>query len=1039
LTEQPSAYYLTEQQHPAARAVAVTAGVSMASQPRLLIYALGQVQVFRDGTRLTDWAYRDSEELLFYLIRHTHRTSRQAGLAPLHTPALTGRTREQIGLELWPDASPQQLSSKLKSRLYDLRRVLGDGAWILFEEGQYKFNATLAYWFDVEVFEAQAEQAKRVRAANAAEAIACLQQATQLYQGDFLEGLRQPRRRAATRFADDLEGSAREWQIVEQESLQRAHRDALHTLGQLLVRTEEFSAAADVYRQAVLKDDYDDEAHHGVIHALALLGKRSQALEHYRKLAKRREDTPPGPEILALAQRLKRGEELAPRVAAQTAPGPALSPLPRDQAPAPPFQVPEDLPRFVGRALEVSNLAAALTRAAPEVRGQAMPRRYCLAGMGGIGKTTLAVHLAHALRAQFSDGVLWAHVSTSEPLAILDSWARAFQCDFSGLPDLESRAAALRAVLADKHVLIIMDDVWSAERGRALFVGGPQSAVVLTTRDLEIAEVLECQIITLPLLTAEESRQLLARGAGPARMSAEPAAAEEICRLLGHLPLALEIAAHRLASRPRWLLGELADRLRVQHRRLAELKIGDQAVRASFAISWEALEAPLRRAFALLGVFGGRAFTADALGAVAELETRAAVDQSDALVALSLLSLEGSRHYRQHPLLAEFSREQLEQAPAADARMTHYYLRYATEQRQNYLALEEEWDNLSAGLNVAQEQHLWQVLIDYGDVLTNAWFARGRFSDARRACPLVCGAARALEEQDAYITATINWARACIEQGDYAEAKERLLHARQTCQEVNDQHGLARTQFHLGRVALEQSSHEEAAELLSESQRMLEKLADPAGVGETLLLQARIEYRHYHYLEVERLAKAALALLAPTDKYQQTIEVFCLLALAAGHQGQATSAEEFCQQAARLCDEAQYRSQLPILYYTWMQLCWRRQDFKLATHYGERSIELYRLSGELKARAYALDYLMRVYLDLQDYDLAEARGRQSLAILQEFRDDWDITFVLRDLGKLFQHTHRGAEARQVWTEALEKARSLKHPLEDEIQGLLHQI
>jgi hypothetical protein len=434
-----------------------------------------------------------------------------------------------------------------------------------------------------------------------------------------------------------------------------------------------------------------------------------------------------------------------------------------DQKPLAPVQVPTDLPRFVGRELELSEFRAAQLR--PDG-----PRLYCLAGMGGIGKTSLAVHWTHNLHDQFPDGVLWAHVTTSEPLAIRDSWARAFQCDFSALPDLDSRAAALRAVLADKKVLMILDDVWSATRTRSLLVGGPQSTVLITGRDLDVAQALDAQIISLPAFAAEESQQLLSRIVDKPRVTAEPAAADEICELLGQLPLALDIAAHRLASRPRWSLRELADRLRVQHRRLAELKIGDHEVRASFTISWEALDEPLRRVFALRGIFAGRAFMPAPLGAVAELDERAALDHSDSLVALSLLSIEDSLHYRQHPLLADFSREHLEGAQTADARMAQYYLKYATEQRQNYLALEQEWDNLVAGLAVAHQQKMWQVIIDYGDVLTNAWFARGRFTYARQAYPLVCEVARALEEQDPYIAATINWGRACIEQGDYAEA-----------------------------------------------------------------------------------------------------------------------------------------------------------------------------------------------------------------------------------------------------------------------------
>jgi tetratricopeptide (TPR) repeat protein len=1010
-----------------------TTGANMEVQQKLSIYALGPVQVFRGEQLLTEWAYLDSAELLFYLLNHTRKPKRKSGTEPLHSEDLHGKSREQIGLELWPDASPQQLSSKLKSRLYDLRRVLGDGEWIIFDNGHYKFNATRAYWFDVETFEELVAEGERHGSNSPAKAITCLQEAVQLYRGDYLADLRQRRARREQRVEEEATWSGREWHIAQQEALQSTYQRALHKLGQLLFRSQSFEQAAEIYRLAVAKDDYDDEAHHGLILCLALQGKRSQALEQYRRLVKRRSDTPPGAEIVELAERLKRGEELAPKPPAPDTAQRLV--LEQGQATtSAPFQVPTDLPRFVGRQPELDAFRAVLAEAA--TAGPEAARPYCLAGMGGIGKTSLAVHIAHSLRDQFPDGVLWAHVSTSEPLAILDSWARAYQCDYSGLPDLESRAAALRALLADKKVLMILDDVWNAARARSLLVGGRGSTVLITGRDMDVAHALDAQIVSLPVFAAEESQQLLSRIVGQARVMAEAAAADEICELLGNLPLALDIASHRLASRPRWTLREMVERIRAQQRRLAELKIGDLEVRASFAISWEALSERLRGAFASLGVFCGRALSAPALAAVAGLGEPAAREELDALVALSLLSFENSIYYRQHPLLADFAREHLDEAEAADARMAKYFLGYATEQRQNYLALEQEWDNLAAGIQVAGQQKMWQVIIDYGDVLTNAWFARGRFTFARQAYLLVCEAARELEEQDPYIAATINWARACIEQGDYAEAEERLEHALQTSREVNDQHGAATAQFHLGRVAYEQSNHGEATKLFEESQQLLELLGDQAGVGEVLGQRARIAYRHFNHAAVEQLGKQALDLLRSSDRFQQTIEVLRYLALAADQQGRRALADEYCQQALKLCDDLQYQAELPSVLYTLTQLCYARGDYALARRHGERSLALFKASGDRKALSVALEYLMRVYLDQREFALAEETGKQGLALSQELRDEWGLVYALRGMGHLYMQTERPDEARRAWTEALAQAHKLGHPLEAAVSKLL---
>src|SRR5260221_3788183 len=148
---------------------------------KLAIYALGPVQVFRGEQLLTSWAYLDSAELLFYLLHVTRKPKLKPGTGPLRADDLYGKTREQIGLELWPDASPQQLSATLKSRLYDLRRVLGHPEWVIFDNGQYKFNAARAYSFDVERFEEQVAEGERHQATEPARAIACLQASVQLY------------------------------------------------------------------------------------------------------------------------------------------------------------------------------------------------------------------------------------------------------------------------------------------------------------------------------------------------------------------------------------------------------------------------------------------------------------------------------------------------------------------------------------------------------------------------------------------------------------------------------------------------------------------------------------------------------------------------------------------------------------------------------------------------------------------------------------------------------------------------------------------
>lgn len=694
---------------------------------------------------------------------------------------------------------------------------------------------------------------------------------------------------------------------------------------------------------------------------------------------------------------------------------------PEGRPPAP-FQALHDVSQFVGRETELANLRELLTH----TNGQNI---YCLTGMGGIGKTALAVRLAHTLRDDFSDGVLWANTAASEPLAILNSWAQAFDYDFSGLPDLASRAAALRSALADKKVLIILDDVWNVDQIRPLLPSGSRSTVLLTTRDSDLVVALGGAEFQLSVLTAAESRQLLTEIVGDERVQAEAAYADEICHLLGNLPLAVKIAARRLASRRRWRLADLAKRLQDEKNRLAELSLRDREVRASFAVSWEALDKKLRRTFALLAVFEGRLFRVAALAAVAEVDRRTAEDQLASLVALSLASEEGERYYRQHPLLVDFAREHLEEDEAAYERMAQYYLAYASKHQSDYLELEQEWDNLLAGMRVAHQRSMWPLIINYADTLAGAWFARARFSDMRQGYQWACEAAQALEDHPAYASALCQWGRTCIEQGDYAEAEEHLTQSFQLYQELDDQPSIATALYYLARIAKEKANFNEAQRLLEVSRSIRERLDDMPGVAETLYLEADIPYANGDYEAAKRLGEQALNILQQLpDNELGSIRALGLLADVAIKQENYDLGEQYCQQALALCEEIQEQGEVAIILYILSEACRRRGDLASARDHAKNSLTLFTRMGDRKMQARTLLRLGLVHVDLNEYTLAKNEFLQSLNIHRELENTWSMIYTLFHLGNIHQALDQPDQAQKVWSEALELAEVLDHPL-----------
>lgn len=246
-------------------------------QAALQVFALGPSAVYRSGRRLraADWTFALPKALLFFLL--------------VHGP----RSKEQIGLEFWPEASTGQLKGRFRTTLYQLRRALGGTEWVLYRDGAYEFNRDLDYWLDVEAFESGLDHAMALLDADPAVATTALERAVDLYRGDFLEG--EP---------------AAPWVCDYRDRLRRRYREALFTLGRLRTLEGAHDLAADLYRRAVACDDLDERAHRELAHSLARGGDRAGALRHLDELAQllRRElDAEPSADTLDFRARLEQG------------------------------------------------------------------------------------------------------------------------------------------------------------------------------------------------------------------------------------------------------------------------------------------------------------------------------------------------------------------------------------------------------------------------------------------------------------------------------------------------------------------------------------------------------------------------------------------------------------------------------------------------------------------------------------------------------------------------------------------------------------
>ncbi|TCO55651.1 ATP-binding protein [Actinocrispum wychmicini] len=350
-------------------------------------------------------------------------------------------------------------------------------------------------------------------------------------------------------------------------------------------------------------------------------------------------------------------------------------PRPAGLAAVVPRQLPGTVRDFTGRADHVATLDTVLpTDTTPEAADA--PGAVVITaidGTGGIGKTTLAVWWAHRVQHQFPDGTLHVNLrgygpgDPATPDDALDGFLRALGVSAEAIPvSVDTKAAMFRSLLAGRRVLLVLDNANHPEQIRPLLPGSPGCVVVVTSRDSLTGLVITdgAQRITLDLLSETEAHDLVTGILGPARAGAEPAAVAELVRLCARLPLALRIAATRIAASPQVTVAEVVTDLADDRARLDALSRGvDErtAVRAVFDYSYQRLTADQARLFRRLGLHPGPEISVHAAGAVADLDPHQARQGLLELADAHMITAVGRRRFRFHDLLRAYAAERAHQ------------------------------------------------------------------------------------------------------------------------------------------------------------------------------------------------------------------------------------------------------------------------------------------------------------------------------------------------------------------------------------------
>ncbi|MEO3873243.1 BTAD domain-containing putative transcriptional regulator [Nonomuraea sp. B12E4] len=443
----------------------------------------------------------------------------------------------------------------------------------------------------------------------------------------------------------------------------------------------------------------------------------------------------PGPELAALHQRILAADPtLAPAETAADEP-----PEPEEQPPAlelpRPAQLPAAVSDFTGRK-ELAGRLRTLLSARPPAQSSALSSAggvpvAAISGIGGVGKTALAVHVAHLADDLFPDGQLYADLrgytdEATAPESALGGFLRALGIPPDVIPDgLPERAALYRSILAERRILVLLDNARDAAQVVPLLPGSPGCAAIVTSR-VKLADLPSARLIDLDVMEPGEALSLFGAVAGAERVSAEHGAAMDAVAACGFLPLAVRIVAARLAARPSWTIASLVLRLADEQRRLDELRVGNLAVEATFALGYGQLDPAAARAFRLLSLPNGPDISAGAAAAVLSMSALDAEEVLESLVDASLLEAPAPGRYRFHDLLKLFARRELDKSERpvdrtmALRRLLGFYL--ASAQSAHRLAYEGSLisDNLvviGSGRTFAGADEAVAWLISEGDSL----------------------------------------------------------------------------------------------------------------------------------------------------------------------------------------------------------------------------------------------------------------------------------------------------------------------------------
>ncbi|QQN77920.1 MULTISPECIES: AfsR/SARP family transcriptional regulator [Streptomyces] len=941
----------------------------------------------------------------------TGSPQQRALLAALLLRGGSTATAQQLVDAIWGEQAPQQAVAALRTYASRMRKSLGDRVDVLVSEfGGYALRLGPHDELDLNHMRQLVSRADAAASAGDLDkALELYGTALELWDGEPLAGVPGP----------DAElhraRLAEEQAVLLENRLDLALQAGLHAES-----VSELTALTTVH-------PLRERLRELLMLALYRSGRQAEALAVYadaRRILIDQLGVEPRAELSDLQQRILNADA---SLAQPAEPGSSGPPLVR------PAQLPAAVPDFTGRAAFVSELGRQLGTSGGRVMAVS-----AVAGIGGVGKTTLAVQVAHEAREQFPDGQLYVDLqgsgsAPSDPEAVLGAFLRALGVADSAIPNgVAERSGLFRSLLDGRRVLTLLDNARDAAQVRPLLPGTPGCAALVTSR-IRMVDLAGAHLVDLDVMSPEEALTLFTRIVGRERVGAERDAAMDVVAACGFLPLAIRIAAARLASRRTWTVSVLARKLSDERRRLDELQAGDQAVAATFELGYGQLEAEQARAFRLLGLAEGPDISVAAAAALLDREAHTTEDLLESLVDTSLLESAAPGRYRFHDLVRLFARACAErderssgEQESAPTRLLDFYL--ATTAK--VFAMERPGDRMVEHLETTHQQPVAfagnQQALDWlfaeADCLLSAARQVTRMGRVRSgadlllmardlaesgtyarqfllSCEAVLDAAQKSEDALAQGRAHVSLASAYSLSGRFREGDEHAQHAMLLGVVAEDPVAAAHGLQERGIIAHYHGRARDAEEFFHQSLGAFQEDGNQAGEASALSNLSRVQSRGGQSASAVELAGRALSI------YQRLNSI---LRLANGHYALGVALTE----DGRPSDGMRELSAALAIFRENRQPLWEGMT--------------------LLRQAEAL-------LALEQPAESAAKAEDALAQLRDIGGPWRRAKVLTVLGRGLHIIGHSDRARACWEAALEAFEENGSPEAQEVRNLLSRV